>query len=59
MSAFGNHEKDALVSAIKALAEKEFESNKNPREIIASIIEATSYGIDDVLYGLSPYGITK
>lgn len=52
MSAFGNYEKDNIVDAIKLLAEKEFELNKTPREIIASIMEATSYGINDALYGL-------
>jgi len=52
MSAFGNYEKDAVVAAIRELAEKEFELNKTPREIIASILEATTYGIDNALYGL-------
>ena len=52
MSAFGSYEKDGLVDAIKTLAEAEFALNKTPREIIASIMEATSYGINDALYGL-------
>lgn len=52
MSAFGNYEKDAVVAAIRELAEKEFALNKTPREIIASILEATTYGMDNALYGL-------
>lgn len=52
MSAFENYEKDEIVAAIMALSEKEFESGKTPREIIESVMEATSYGINSALYGL-------
>jgi len=59
MSAFDNYEKDEIVEAIKLLAEKEFLLNKTPREIIASIMEATTYGINDVLYGLRHQKVDK
>jgi hypothetical protein len=53
MSAFGNFEKDEVVEAIKALAKSELEKGKTPREIITSIMEATTYGIDSVMFELN------
>lgn len=53
MSAFGYYPKDAVVSAIEELAEEERKRGKNPRQIVESIMEAATYGIDAALYNLS------
>lgn len=53
MSAFGNFEKDEVVEAIKALAISEREKGKTPREIVTSIMEAVTYGLDTVMSDLN------
>lgn len=53
MSAFGFHPKDEVVSAIEELAKEERLRGKTTRQIVESIMEATAYGIDAVLYNLS------
>lgn len=52
MSAFGYIPKDDLVDAIKELASAENQLGANPREIVESIMEAVSYGINSALYEL-------
>lgn len=52
MSAFGYYEKDEVVEAIGMLAKQERERGKTPREIVESIMEATTYGINTALYEL-------
>jgi len=52
MSAFGFYEKDEVVEAISMLAKQERERGKSPREIVESIMEATTYGINIALYEL-------
>lgn len=49
MSAFGNYQKDTIVDAIQNYAEAN--QDMSVREVIESILEATRYGIDMVLYG--------
>jgi hypothetical protein len=49
MSAFGYIPKDDLIDAIKHLASAESERGANPREIVESIMEAVTYGIDSAL----------
>lgn len=50
MSAFGFYEKDNVVTAIIGLAEYEKSKGFLIRETIASILEATNYAVDTVLY---------
>ena len=52
MSAFGFSPKDEVVYAIETLAKEERLRGKNPRQIIESIMEAATYGIDAALYDL-------
>lgn len=52
MSAFGFWEKDNLVDAIEVLAKFERERGKTPRQIVESIMEASTYGINSALYEL-------
>ena len=53
MSAFGNYEKDEVVEAIKALAKSEREKGKTPREVVTSIMEAVTYGIDTIMFEMN------
>lgn len=52
MSAFGFLEKDNVVDAIEVLAKFERERGKTPRQIVESILEATTYGLNSALYEL-------
>lgn len=52
MSAFGFWEKDNVVDAIETLAKFERERGKTPRQIVESILEATTYGLNSSLYEL-------
>lgn len=52
MSAFGFWEKDNVVEAIEVLAKFERERGKTPRQIVESILEATTYALDSALYEL-------
>lgn len=53
MSAFGNHDKDEVVEAIKTLAKSEHEKGKTPREVVTSIMEAVTYGLDSAMFDLN------
>ncbi len=53
MSAFEFYEKDEVVEAIRVLAVELTKQGKTPREAVASIMEAVSYGIDIVMFDLT------
>ena len=55
MSAFGFYEKDEVVESIKVLAEVERKNGKNPREVIESIMEAVTCGLDSALYDMQAH----
>lgn len=56
MSAFGDYIKDNVVDAIVELAESEKQKGKTTREIIQSINEVMTYGVDTVLFKLLEEG---
>jgi hypothetical protein len=49
MSTFAYIPKDNVVNAIKMLASAENERGASPREVVESIMEAVTYGIDSAL----------
>ena len=53
MSAFGFTPKDDVVDAIETLAKEEFARGKTPREIVESIMDAVTCGLDRSLAELS------
>ncbi|MBL0320644.1 MAG: hypothetical protein IPP74_15320 [Alphaproteobacteria bacterium] len=52
MSAFGWIPKDEVVEAIERLAEEEALLGRSPREIVESIMDATTCGINQALLKL-------
>ena len=57
MGAFGFTPKDDVVDAIETLAKEEALRGKTPREIVESIMEAATYGIDCALLGMSNHTV--
>lgn len=52
MSAFDNYEKDEVVDAIKNLVKDQNNKGKSPREIVKTVMEVVTYGLDVALYDL-------
>lgn len=49
MSAFGNHEMDQIVHAIRKFAESDQAESMPASEVVEKIMEAVTYGVAEVL----------